>query len=317
MSKRRIKLSVIIILALTCFSFGIQNTFAQAPSVKTDIDKTDILIGEQIQYKVRATIPTGSYRVHWFKVPDSVAHFEVVDRGRIDSLSENNNTVIEQTITFTSFDSGRWNTPSFVINVDPLNSNVKTNLYTDSIAVNVGYSPADSTNQLRDIKPIMEVTIKNYFWYYVAGGVLLLLIIAILLWSYFKNRKKDPVTAFTGKLTPYEEALQSLEKLKQLNLQNPQDIKQYHARLAEIFKWFISRKQRASIMNKTTGDTLVHLSTNNLPADKITNAATALRCGDAVKFAKYLPTAIESEECLGKIKDTIQFIQQPNTNNKL
>ena len=144
------------------FSFA----FAQAPSVKTDIDKTDILIGEQIQYKVRATIPTGTYRVHWFKVPDSVAHFEVVERGSIDSLSENNNTVIEQTITFTSFDSGRWNTPSFVINVDPLNSNVKTNLYTDSIAVNVGYSPADSTNQLRDIKPIIPKIIFYGYLHY-------------------------------------------------------------------------------------------------------------------------------------------------------
>lgn len=289
--------------------------FAQTPSVKTDIDKNSILIGEQIKYTVKASIPSGMYRVHWFRVADSVAHFEVVERGSIDSSSENNNTIIEQTITFTSFDSGRWNTPSFIIEVDPVNNNIKTKLYSDSFAINVGYSPPDSTNQLRDIKPIMEVTIKNYFWYYVAGGILLLLIMAILLWRYLKNKKKEPVNVFTGKLSPYDEAMQELQKLKTLNLQKPADIKDFHAKLGVIFKWYISRKQRTSIMNKTTGDVLVHLSVNNLPADKIANAATTLRCSDAVKFAKFLPTALESEDCLFKIKDTISFINQPKVPN--
>jgi len=314
MSKRKIKWNVIVVTIFICFSFCTQRITAQ--TVQTTVDKNDILIGEQIQYKVKATIPTGSYRVHWFKVPDSLAHFDVVERSHIDSSSADNNTVIEQTITLTSFDSGRWNTPAFIINVDPVNSNVKTNLYTDSFAINVGYAPADSTNQLRDIKPIMEVTLKDYFWYYAGGGILLLLIITILFWRYFKNRKKNPVTAFTSKLSPYDEAVQHLEKLQQLNLQDPEEIKLYHVRLSDIFKWFISRKQRTSIMNKTTGDVLVHLSDNNLPKDTITNIATALRSGDAVKFAKYLPTAIESKECLGKIKDTINFIQQKTVNPK-
>lgn len=315
MGKRKIKWKAIIISASACFTFGIQNIFAQAPSVKTGIDRNNILIGEQIKYTVQASIPSGMYRVHWFRVPDSIAHFEVVERGSIDSSSQNDHTIIEQTITFTSFDSGRWNTPSFTIDVDPVNNNIKTKLYTDSFAINVGYSPPDSTNELRDIKPIMEVTIKNYFWYYVAGGILLFLIMAILLWRYFKNRKKEPVNAFTGKLSPYEEAMKELQKLKTLDLQKPVDIKDFHARLAAIFKWYISRKQRISIMNKTTGDILVHLSVNNLPADKIANTATTLRCSDAVKFAKYLPTALESEECLVKIKETINFIQQPKLPN--
>jgi hypothetical protein len=313
MGKRKIKACSILVVMIICFSFCIQTILAQTPSVRTIIDKTDILIGEQIQYKVTATIPAGIFKVHWFTVPDSVAHFEVVDRSKIDSSSDNNNTVLEQTITFTSFDSGKWNTPAFVINVEPVNNNKAINLFTDSIAVNVGYAPADTTNQLRDIKTIMEVKVEDYFWYYAGGGILLLLILLILLWRYFKNRKKTPDLVFRGKQPPYDEAMQALEKLKGLNLQNAEEIKQYHARLAEIFKWYISRKQRISIMNKTTGDVLVHLTSNNLVKEVISDAATALRCGDAVKFAKFLPTAIESEECFNKVKGTINFIQQSKT----
>lgn len=286
------------------------NLFSQSPSVRTIIDKTDILIGEPIQYKVTATIPAGIFKVHWFTVPDSVAHFEVVDRSKIDSSSDNNNTVLEQTITLTSFDSGKWNTPAFVINVQPVNNSNAVNLFTDSIAVNVGYAPADTTNQLRDIKTIMEVKVEDYFWYYVGGGALLLMLLLILLWRYFKNRKKAPDLVFSGKQSPYDEAMQALQKLKGLHLQNAEEAKQYHIKLAEIFKWYISRKQRISIMNKTTGDVLVHLADNNLSKEIIGDTATALRCGDAVKFAKFLPAAIESEECFEKVKATINFIQQ-------
>lgn len=298
------------------FIFFYSSLYSQTPSVKTIIDKTDILIGEQIQYKVTATIPAGIFKAHWFTIPDSVAHFEVVERGKIDSTSENNNTILEQTITITSFDSGKWKTPAFAISFDGIKDKTAVKLLTDSIVVNVGYAPADSTNQLRDIKPILEVTVKNYLWYYVAGGVLLLLLIIALLWRYFRNRKKEPQPQFNGKLSPYDEAMQELGKLEKINLENAEAIKQFHSKLANIFKWYISRKQRVSVLNKTTGDILVHLTDNNLSKDIICEAATALRCGDAVKFAKYMPETGESKGCITQIKNTINYIQQKNTNNK-
>jgi hypothetical protein len=172
----------------------------------------------------------------------------------------------------------------------------------------VGYAAADTTNELRDIKPIIEVTVKNYLWYYIGGGVLLLLIAAVILWRYFKNRKKAPLSISSSKLSPYDEAMQSLENIKTLNLQKPEEVKQYHAKLSEIFKWYVSRKQQFSIMNKTTGDVLIHLTDFKLPNEQVTNIATALRCGDAVKFAKFVPATAESEECYNKIKEVIHFI---------
>jgi hypothetical protein len=315
MSKRKIKGIELIIAISLCFSFCTQTTLAQSPLVKTFVDRSDILIGEQIKYKVTATFPSGIFKVHWFIVPDSVVHFEIVDRSKIDTVAENNTTVLQQIITLTSFDSGKWNTPAFIINFDPVKDDTTINIFTDSIAINVGYAVADTSGQLRDIKPIMEVTVKKYLWYYIAGGILLLLVTALILWRYFKNKKKNPVAAPVSKILPYDEAMQSLEKLKAFNLQNPEEAKQFHAKLSEIFKWYISRKQKVSIMNKTTGDVLIHLAENNLPKDIITNTAIALRCGDAVKFAKYLPALSESEECFTKIKETINFIHSPKLLN--
>jgi hypothetical protein len=291
-------------------------TFSQQPVVQTFTDKNNILIGEYIEYKVKAIFPSGIYKANWFAMPDSIAHFELVSRGKIDTTTENSNTVLQQTITLTSFDSGKWNTPAFVIGFNTLKDKTALKILTDSIAVNVGYAPADSTNQLRDIKPIIEVTVKDYLWYYIGAGIILLLLILLLLRRYLKNRKKTPAFQSMGKLSPYDEAMQELEKLKKLDLQDAGELKQFHSKLASIFKWYISRKQRVSILNKTTGDVLVQLTNNNLSKDIISEAATALRCGDAVKFAKYMPGTGESNDCAARIKNTINFMQQKNTINK-
>lgn len=316
MNSRVIKVFKIVVVINICLSFYSQNISAQNPSVKTFIDKSDILIGEPVKYKVTASYPGKDFKVQWFTIPDSVAHFEVVERGKIDSSTNNNTTLLEQTITITSFDSGKWNTPALKINFTPVKKDATLNIYTDSIAINVRYAPADTTNQLRDIKPIMEVKIADYLWYYVGGVILLALILAYVLWRYFKRKKVSGKKIFQSGVSPYDEAMQSFKKLQQLNLQNPDEVKQYHVKMAEIFKWYISRKQQINIMNKTTGDVLVHLSENKMPNESITNAATALRCGDAVKFAKYLPADTESMECLNKLKDIISYIHQKTTNPK-
>jgi hypothetical protein len=306
MDNRKISHRVQAVAILICFSFCMQNIAAQ--TIKTFVDKNTILIGEPVQYKVQASFPANNYKVQWLNIPDSVAHFEVVEKSKIDTAVENNITTLEQTITLTSFDSGRWNTPAFPVNFDAVKDGFPVNLFTDSIPVNVIYAVADSTNELRDIKPIMEVTVENYLWYYIAGGVVLLLIIVFLLWRYFKNRKQQVAPIASSKLSPYDEAMQSLEKLQQLNLQDPGEVKQYHTLLAAIFKWYTSSKKNIPIIKNTTGDVLIQLNDNNLSKEKITTVATTLRLGDAVKFAKYLPPAFESEQSLLAIKEIINYM---------
>jgi hypothetical protein len=272
------------------------------------VDRSDILIGEQLKYNIQASFPANAYRVDWFTLPDSIAHFEVVDRGKVDSVTDNNITTLQRTITYTSFDSGRWNTPALPVNFIAASNN-PVNLFTDSIPVNVMYSVADSSGQLRDIKPIMEVTVTDYFWYYIAGGVLTLLLIIYLLWNYFKKRKPSSVVSRSSR-SAYEDAMAELEKLKQYNLQQKETIKIYHTRLSDIFREYIGRKQNKNLMNSTSSDVLITLSAFSLDSDNIAATAAALRTGDAVKFAKYIPSVIESEESIEKIKRSIQVTEQ-------
>lgn len=286
--------------------FLLHTQMLEAQNLQTAIDRQSILIGEQLQYKVKAIFPTNDFKVEWFSLPDSIAHFEVVDRGRIDSTVDNNSTTLQQTITYTSFDSGKWNTPALMISFAALNNGNTINLYSDSIPVTVGYSPSDSTG-LRDIKSIIEVRVTDYFWYYFAGGLLSLLILILVLWRYFKNRESKSAERKYA-LSAYDEAIAALAELKTYDLAEKEVARKYHTRLSEIFKRYIGRKQNKSLFNTTSSDMLVILSASFNNSD-IASIASVLRTGDAVKFAKYFPSAIESNESREKITAAIKLME--------
>ncbi len=277
--------------------YCVLTTVSFSQTVQATIDKSKILIGEQIHCTVKASFNKDAYRIFWFTLPDSIPHFEVVQAEKIDSVFKNGNSTLTQTITYTSFDSGKWVLPSLVIEAKDIHSDSVITLKTDSFAVDVTYAPADSTAQLRDIKPIMGVTITDYFIYYIIGGALLLVLLAWLLWRYYIRKKEKPATHFNAGLTPYEQAMHALEKLKTNTLNSEAAIKHYHVSLAEIFKKYYSRKMSVNIMSSTTDDVLIELSRKNIVKEDLSEAAKALRCGDAVKFAKYMPSISETENC--------------------
>ena len=307
MAKGKIQRKIIASGLTVCFTFCMQFIFSQ--TLQTITDKKDILIGEQIKLTIKE--PTGSNSLtKWLVIPDSIPHFEIVETGKPDTINfKDDSKAIEQTITFTSFDSGRWTFPALPVEFAGAAGQAPQIVNTDSFFVNVSYSPPDSTNQLRDIKPIIKVSVFDFFWLYIAGGVLLLLLIFFLLYRYFKKKKQGAPAKAVSHLSPFDEAMAELKNLSQFNLQDAAEIKLYHIKLAGIFKNYIGRKQGKNLFNKTAGDLLINMKEVNLPAENISELTTALRCTDAVKFAKYLPLPDQSEDCLQKIKETITLTE--------
>lgn len=291
-----------------CFSFCMQFGFSQV--VQTITDRKDILIGEQIKLTIKATIPLSATLNNWAKFPDSIAHFEIVEAAKPDTSSfKDDSKVIEQTIIITSFDSGRWLFPAMPVQFAGAAGQPPRILQTDSFYVNVAYSPVDSTNELRDIKPIINVSVFDYKLYFIIGGVILLLLIILLLYRYFKKNKKTKTLISSSNLSPFDEAMTELKKLGQFNLNDDSEIKIYHTRLSFIFKNYLCRKQNIQLLNETTGDLLIKMRDMNMSSENISSLATVLRCTDAVKFAKYLPQAQESNYCLQTITEIINLTE--------
>jgi hypothetical protein len=290
-----------------------QNIFAQMPSIKTSVDKNNILIGEQFHYRVSTSMPDNTYRLSWFTMPDTLAHFQVVRQNKIDSSFANGNLNFSQDITITSFDSGRRMLPPLVLNVATLQGDSSFNLLTDSIPIQVSFSPMDSVTTFHDIKTIIEVKKEWPWWWWALLGVALILLIfwIIFLIKFFRKKKTNP-DIFNSKLSPYDEAMQLLTELEQQQLLQNNEVKEYHTRFTEIFKRYISRKTKTYKMHLTSDEMLMDLDEYNIGKEQLFAFANCLRMSNAVKFAKYIPPQYESEKCLEQTKAMITEI-----NNKL
>ncbi len=306
---------IFLTVAISCLAFLLS---AAQPVVKTSVDINEILIGQQFTVKVQASFSGDDFFIKWIQVPDSILHFELVEKSKIDSAFTNTKlSGLSQTFTLTSFDSGKWIFPSFNINFSPAKDDTTLNIFTDSLPITVSYSVADTTTALKDIKAIRQVEVINPLWYWAGGALLLLLLILLTVWWHRSRKKNKEIAPVHSKLSPFEEAMQELEKLKEHNLTVHNEIQQYHTKLIEIFRRYLSRKENMDYLNKTTSDILMDIRNNYADKEILDKTATALRFSNAVKFAKYVPPATDSEANKQIIRDTIQLIESSAINTKL
>ncbi|MEO7960967.1 MAG: hypothetical protein ABIR19_05430 [Ginsengibacter sp.] len=284
---------------------------AQAPQVQTSIDKNQILIGERIYYKVNFVMPDNTFRLTWFSIPDSFGSFVVVQEKKIDSSFANGNLLFSQELVLTSFDSGRRTIPPLTFELDQLTGDSSFQLITDTIPVNVLYSPLDSVKTFHDIKPIIEVEKERPWWIYALIGLVMLIIILLIAFrkKIFKRKEKQ-AEVISAKLSAYDEAIKALKKLEQEKLLTGGQPKEFHLRLTEIFKRYFTRKTNINKLHLTSDEILMELNEYSLTKENVSAFANSLRMSNAVKFAKYAPPEIESLECLSVTKDMIKKIDQ-------
>ncbi|HEY6506127.1 MAG TPA: hypothetical protein VIZ28_19260 [Chitinophagaceae bacterium] len=270
----------------------------QKTTIKATVDKNKILIGEPIQLTLEANIPANE-AIQFFSI-DSIPHFEISEKQKTDtSDTDDGGTVLRQIILLTSFDSGHWVIPSFVL---------AEGIATDSIPVDVVFSEGFNPDQdYHDIKDIIEVTPQKekqkwWLWYAIGGGALL--VIGLLV--YLLRKKKPVVQAAPVIMDPYEVALKQLEKLQN----EKTDRKQYYSALVDIFRVYILKKKGIHSLQKTTDDIVVQLKSIPVAKEPFEKLSQALRLSDFVKFAKYVPSAEDDANTFETIKNSITSIER-------
>ncbi len=291
----------IIPLLLCCF-FSIR-ALPQARA-KSTVDRTTILVGEPINLKVEATIPA-AIGVKWFSI-DSIPHFEIISKTDLDSSKDASVKTFRQQFVLTSYDSGYWAIPSFTLQLG------KQRLKTDTIAINVTYSPADPNQPYHDIKEIIPVEKPtNYLLYWILGAITVLFAVA----AYFYLRKKKPLPKQeekVSKVSPYEEALQALSELSKQSPVDQPAIKNYFTKLNDILRVYLKRRFNYSTLEKTNEELILQLKNSKLKGDEFTRLAQALRMNDFIKFAKYTPTETEKTEVFNQISHSIKSLEELN-----
>lgn len=287
-----------IFFTLFFFATGITGGAQSAATIKVMVEKNRLLIGEQVSLTLEVQIP--EKEPIRFVTMDSIAHFEWIGQPVMDTIGNGDGTLLRGVYQLTSFDSGHWVIPPFELS---------GGLKTDSIPMDVVFSDFDPKAPYHDIRDILEADPekkKREWWWYAAAGGLLLIIIGVLV-----LRKKKPIAAEVKAvpvISPLDEALDGLQKLKSAQAET----KLFHTRLADIFRMYVYRKKGLLSLQKTTDDLVLQLRELGLNKEEFDELAQAMRLGDFVKFARFIPAASDNEQAFETIKKSIERIEQLN-----
>jgi hypothetical protein len=279
-------------LIVSVFILGLfQTGFSQG--ARATADKNKILIGEQIKLHLEAEFP--SAQVKWPEI-DSIPHFEVLSKSDVDRKETGKTITLSQTLTLTSWDSG-------LIFIPPLQLGIYS---TTPIKIDVAYSPSpfDTTQPYHDVHDIMDVKKPGespWKWYLI--GLLVLIVLFLL---FFPKGKPKQRPEFVSDTNAYKKALQQLEALKN---RRSGESKVLYTEMVQILREYLYKRRNIYSYSKTSDDLAIQMDHLNLERGQYQLALQALRLSDSVKYARYEPSAKETEEAIDTMKQTIIAIE--------
>lgn len=278
--------------------FLMQARAQETTRIEVRVNRNQILIGEPIQLSLSADIPENEL-IRFFRI-DSIPHFEIINRGKIDTSNTGEGTLLTQIIQLTSFDSG-----SRVIPPLPLSESIQS----DSIPVEVSFTPFNPEQPYHDIKDILEVENEEEkqrkWWWYIAGAALLVL---LLVYFIFRKRKPAPPPPPPPPRDYFREAMDALDVLRDKRM----DGKAWFTELVDIFRNYAEQRKGISSLQQTSEDLLQQLKQIGMPEAQYKDLAQALRLSDFVKFAKYEPVEMDKNNSWQALRNAIQQLEEMN-----
>lgn len=279
-------------------------------------DTSTILIGDQTGFTVSATIPAG-VKASISTVSDTlVGKILILGKPvRDTAVTPGGDVIVTERYLITSFDSGSYEIPPFYAEV--ISGDSLRRFYSDYSFLKVerpSVTPADTTDVIFDIVPPRNAPVTF-------GEILPWLIIAavaaILLWLLARFLPRNPLRRFVRPQPPREPAhvtaLRELNTLRELELWQKGEIKDYYSRLSDILRRYIDNRYGIMSPELTTDETVRMLQKASvLKQNELSMVKELLSMSDMVKFAKYLPGGEINEISLNNAVVFVETTREPD-----
>ncbi len=299
LSIRRLSFSLLMAV------LGYLPVHSQSVELKTQLDTTQIRIGEQFHLAIEILQPSG-ISIIFPEIKDTLmANIEVLQSYPRDTIAEDENLIIRQRHRLTSFDSGFYEIP-------PLKFYIRSGQWSDSLESNPMYLLVHSVavdSTIFDVKaPIhMPVSFLEVFPF-VVGGLLLVAAIYFTV-RYLRRRKKQK-----GLLTPdgpedpaHVVALRELDRLREEKLWQRSEFKPYYTKLTDTIRRYMERRYNIPAMEMTSYEILDTWKQSERPEEDLSAKLNRLlNLADLVKFAKEKPIASDNEENLDRAYEFVK-----------
>jgi len=315
--RKRTTVKLIILCVLLGYVLCPFRLLAQSPfEVKARTDTDWIRIGEQVKLHLSADLdlsrmPGASLKVVFPNLPDSFAHFEVIDRSGLDTTGQNNGEKhFTQTITLTSFDSGHWELPPLKFEVYSVkDAGVYDSMFTAPIGIDVGTVSVDTSKAFKPIKTVRAVDWSWLdYWPYFAAGVGFVLLLLALWYFIFRRKKKPAPVAPPVPLEPvFDRTLRLLKELDAEKVWQQGNVKEYYSRLTDILRAYFEEQFGIAAMEQTTAELLQNIKPVTILNQQRDKLRALLSLADLAKFAKLQPTPEEHIDSMQKAVEIVEW----------
>lgn len=261
-------------------------------SVKAEVDRAFLTIGEKINLRVTVAHDP-DIQILGMESTEALSDFELKETKDFrhqeeEMIHEGKNYVL------TNYSLGEYVIKPITIRYRQKKGGKANTLQTHPLYLTVrrvGEEQGPDAD-IRPVKGVANISSRYFLWL-----VLSLMVIGagIFLWSRLQTEKKLSERPMETVLSPQDEAYRAIGELAHSELLRRGEIKLYFLRLSEIMRRFLERRFAVHTLEETTREVIQSLKPK-LAAGELESIGQFLSACDLVKFAKYLPPALEIQE---------------------
>ncbi len=305
MTMKRLILYITLIFTVLAAANG------QVVNVTSAFDSARIYIGDQIKFTITIDKPS-NLKLTYPVLKDTLCkNIDILSGPVVDSSAVQNGRIkVIEKYLITSFDSGFYQVPPVFAELK--NESGIKRFYSDYSkleVMRVNIAPADTTSKIFDIVSPYKapITIGE-----ILPWVLIIALLGFIAWAGIRylrkiRKTKEGIVQLEYPDPAHVIAFRSLEKLRDEELWQKGEIKNYYTRLTEILRQYLENRFRVYSLEMTTSETLEELVKTGFRKDGSYNKLKAILTGaDLVKFAKYNPEPSENESHFQESWDFVQ-----------
>ena len=204
------------------------------------------------------------------------------------------------------FDSGFYTIP-------PIGYvNGRDTVFTEPLTLKVVPVVAQASDEISDFSDVLPPGKGSFYdslplwileWWWALLTIALLIVGTILfLMRYQRVKLRRPAKL----LPPYEEAMRDLERLKENQLWQSGETKEYYTRLVDILRRYISRRFKLHAMEMTTDQILSNVRKHDRLKPYLDRFRTVLGVADFAKFANMPASPEENTKAFAEVREFVE-----------
>ena len=300
MMPRRLTLPIFLLL-LSC-----KGLLAQEVSLKSN--RGSMLIGEQAEVTLSAQFNPALHRVQFPVLPDTFNRFEIIERGKRDTVQNGSNLKVSERYRITRYDSGTGYIAALPFELISLQGDTPRTIFSQPLSIQVQTVAVDTAKPFKpimDIRPARLPLTRMVLWALAA-----LLALGLLIWglvTYLRKRKIKPVEMPAAPvLSPHEKALKALQETEAAGLWEQGEVKTYYTAISDTLRVYLEEQFGLDCMDKTSAEIIQQVKRQCILNPFRHPLRELMQLADLVKFAKVHPSPDEHRQALSTAREVVQ-----------